>query len=81
MNLIIVDKDKFREDISAWNSSSIRTSAEISLTRATLSGIGAIYQLVEQEKAKNDALLQKQIELEQKSSEYQNLLNGLNADN
>ena len=81
MNLIIVDKDKFREDISTWNSSSIRTSAEISLTRAALSGIGAIYQLVEQEKAKNDALLQKQIELEQKSAEYQTLLNGLNADN
>lgn len=40
-----------------------------------------VYQLVEQEKAKNDALLQKQIELEQKSSEYQNLLNGLNTDN
>lgn len=81
MNLIIVDKDKFREDISAWNSNSIRTPAEISLTRATLSGIGAIYQLVEQEKAKNDALLQKQIELGQKSAEYQKLLNGLKVDN
>ena len=77
-NLIIVDKNKFNEEMQLTHSDSAIRSASFALSYAQVKGEDALEQYIIQEKRKNDKLLDEQNKLVKRNERYQKLIEMLN---
>lgn len=78
-NLIIVDKNKFDEEMKLTHSDSAIRSATFALSSAQVKGKDALEQYIMQEKQKNDFLLEEQNRLVKRNEEYQKLIERLSG--
>lgn len=76
-NLIIVDKNKFSEEMKLTHSDSAIRSATFALSYAQVKGEGALEQYILQEKWNNDKLLDEQNRLLKRNEKYQKLIERL----
>lgn len=70
MSLIIVDTDKFKEQINLSNDFIVKRLALLALNGAKQNGIDAVKQLIQQEKDANDKLLEEKECLIKQNEEY-----------
>lgn len=76
-NLIIVDKNKFSEEMKQTHSDSAIRSATFALSYAQVKGEDALEQYILQEKCNNDKLLDEQNRLLKRNEKYQKLIERL----